>query len=820
MITSLARWCFRNPWLVIAGWVVALFAVFGAVAFVGAAYDAAFEIPDSESRRGFDALDEHFGGFGSGQSGSIVFRSDDGIDDPAIREAMEAMFATVAGFEGVTLSSPYEGVGAATQVSADRTIAYAALSLSVDLDFTETGELGLEMVSLTPDIEALQVEIGGAALAEFEPPATEFIGLAFAVFVLIIAFGSVLAMGLPIGVALAGVGTGIGLITLISNLTTVPDFATTIGAMIGLGVGIDYALFIVSRYREGLHAGQAPEDATVAALDTAGRAVIFAGLAVVISLLGMLLMGLAFISGLGLGAATTVAVTMIASITLLPALLAFAGDRIEVTRWRELAAGASLAIAFLGVGLGLQPLLIGFPLAIILFLPPRFARGLGAALVIGSIGTAVPEIPLRFASRLADAPPEVAFGLAGAGVIALLISLARPLARLVPSRPPKPVDQTLSYRWSRVIQSHPWMALVAGSALLLVLAAPLLSLRLGFSDEGNYPESTTTRQAYDLLADGFGPGFNGPLLITAEVGDPTDQAVLPSLIGALEAAPGVASVGPPFPSDVADPQASAAYLIQVFPDTSPQDEETDALVETLRDDVIPAALDGSTLAVNVTGTVAANIDFSSYLAGRIIIFFAAVLMLSFLLLMAVFRSLLVPLKAVVMNMLSIAAAYGIIIAIFQWGWLGSLFRIDGAPIEPFIPMMMFAIVFGLSMDYEVFLLSRVKEQFDRTGDPVGSVADGLASTAQVITAAAAIMVVVFGSFVFEDDRIIKLFGVGLATAVFLDASVVRMLLVPATMELLGRGNWWLPGRLDRILPVIHVEGGAAQTESEAAGGGD
>ena len=731
--------------------------VFGTVLSVGPAFDGAFEIPASESRRGFDALDTHFGGFGSGQSGSIVFRSEAGIDDSAIREAMETMFAEVAAFEGVSLASPYEGAGAEARVNADRTIAFASLSLAQELDFTETGELGLDMVAISPQLDGLEVEIGGAALAEFAPPESEFIGLSFAVIVLIVAFGSVLAMGLPLGVAVVGVGTGIGLIALISNVTIVPDFATTIGAMIGLGVGIDYALFIVTRYREELHAGLNPEDATVAALNTAGRAVIFAGLTVVISLLGMLLMGLAFISGLGLGAAATVATTMIASITLLPALLGLAGERVEVTRWYALVAAGFVSVALLGVGLslGLPVVLSALVLAIVTF--------------IGG----------RFVPRLKD---------------------------MVPARAPQPPEETVAYRWSRLVQSHPWLSLLIGGAFLTLLAVPLLSLRLGFSDEGNYAETTTTRRAYDLLSDGFGPGFNGPLLVTVEVGQDTDRQALTPLLEALASSEGVASVSPPFPSDPANPEAAGAYLIQLAPTTAPQDEATSALVSSLRDEVIPAAVAGSTLAVNITGTVAANIDFSDYLAGRIVLFFGAVLALSFLLLMAVFRSILVPIKAVVMNMLSIGAAYGVVVAIFQWGWLGSLFGIDGAPIEPFIPMMMFAIVFGLSMDYEVFLLSRVKEEYDRTGDAVGSVADGLASTARVITAAAAIMVVIFGSFVFEDDRIIKLFGVGLATAVLLDATVVRMLLVPATMELLGKSNWWLPAWLDRALPVIHVEG--------------
>ena len=348
-------------------------------------------------------------------------------------------------------------------------------------------------------------------------------------------------------------------------------------------------------------------------------------------------------------------------------------------------------------------------------------------------------------------------------------------------------------------------SLILGSALLLVMALPVLSLRLGFSDESNYSEGTTTRRAYDLLVEGFGPGFNGPLIVTAEVSRAADRAALEPLVAALGSAPGVASVTGPLPSDRSDPSNSAAYLIQVVPTSSPQDEQTSTLVDELRDEVVPSAVAGTGLDVNITGTVAINMDFTDYLAQRIVIFFGAVLALSFLLLMVVFRSILVPIKAVTMNLLSIAAAYGIIVAVFQWGWFGTVLGIEEAPIEPFIPMMMFAIVFGLSMDYEIFLLSRVKEEFDRTGDAVGSVADGLASTARVITAAAAIMVVIFGSFVFEDDRIASLFGLGLAVAILLDATIVRMLLVPATMSLLGERNWWLPGWLQRTLPRISIE---------------
>ena len=596
----------------------------------------------------------------------------------------------------------------------------------------------------------------------FEPPKTEFIGLAFAVIVLILAFGSVLAMGLPIAVALGGVGAGLGLIVILSNVVNIPDFTTFLGAMIGLGVGIDYALFIVTRYREGIHAGRSPREATITAMDTAGRAVIFAGVTVVVSLLGLLLIGIGWVAGLGIGVAVTVLATMITSILLLPALLGFARERVEVTRWRGLIAAGFVAVALFGIGIGI--------------------------------------------------PAVTAVG-AGLAALTLLVSFAvRPLRQQVPHRPPKPVRETLAYRWSRTIQRRPWLWVVAGTLFLLVLAAPVLGLRLGFSDEGNLAEDTYTRQAYDLLAEGFGAGFNGPFIITVVPGDGDSVTAVDTLQQALADTPGVAAVTPAFPNRPAAPEA---YLINLVPTTAPQDAATTELVTTLRDDVIPAAIAGTALDVTVTGTAAANIDFTDFLARRIPVFFAAVLALSFLLLMVVFRSLLVPLKAVVMNILSIAATYGVLVVIFQWGWGADLIGIDTGPIEAIVPLMLFAIIFGLSMDYEVFLLSRVREEYDKTGDSAPAVADGLAKTAQVITAAAAIMVVVFGSFVFEDDRTGKLFGIGFALAVLLDATIVRMLLVPATMELLGDKNWWMPAWLDRIIPKLNVDGPAHDRPRDA-----
>jgi RND superfamily putative drug exporter len=397
----------------------------------------------------------------------------------------------------------------------------------------------------------------------------------------------------------------------------------------------------------------------------------------------------------------------------------------------------------------------------------------------------------------------------------MLASFAvRPLRAEVPRRRSKPVAATFAYRWSRTIQRSPWRWLGAGAIALLVVASPILSLRLGVADEGNYPEDSYTRQAYDLLAEGFGDGFNGPFLVTVVTGPGDSPAAVDALAQALTRSPGVAAVSPPLPDD---PVAPAAFVMTVIPTTAPQDEATSDLVTSLRDEVIPSAVAGTGLDVKVTGVVAANIDLTAFLAGRVLVFFAAVLALSFVLLTMVFRSLLVPVKAVVMNVLSIAATYGLLVAVFQWGWGGQLLGVSGGPIEPFMPMFLFAVVFGLSMDYEVFLLSRVREEYVQTNDAVESVANGLAATAKVITAAAAIMVALFGSFMFEGDRVVKMLGLGLASAVLLDATLVRMLLVPATMELLGARNWWIPAWLDRLIPQLRVEGDGRRPDAPGVG---
>ena len=758
---KLGRFAFRRRWYVLAAWVTALVTVFALVGTIGASSDSSFSIPDSESKSGFDTLDAYFGGAGSGRSGTIIFRADQGVDDPEVVAAMTELFDEVATIEGVTLTSPFSPAGAtlgliATDGPLAGQVAYAQLDLSETLSETEGGEIGAEIAELKPtDVEGLQVEVGGQALGEFEPPESELIGLGFAIIILILSFGSVLAMGLPIGVALFGVGIGAGIITLLSNVMSVPDFAVTLGAMIGIGVGIDYALFIVTRYREGLKAGLDPEQSTVVALDTAGRAVVFAGFTVVISLLGMFIMGLSFINGLATGAAVTVLVTMIASVTLLPALLGFAQRKVEVSRWRGVIAAGLVAMALVGLGLGIQPLLVGVPLAIVVML--------------------------------------ASFAVA-------------PLRKELPPRKEKPLRQTLAYKWSRFVQHRPWPIAIATTLFLLLLSLPVLGLRLGFSDESNFAEDTTTRAAYELTSEAFGPGTNGPLLLTAEVSSPQDFQVLAELTATLEASEGVADVVGPIPN-TGDPTTAEAAIIRLTPTTGPQEEATSDLVNSLRDDVVPSVTDGTEVVVNVSGAVAANIDFSSYLAradpdllrGRALAVVPAV-------------DDGVPLGP--------GAAQG---GHHEHAVDRRCLRHRGRRVR--LGLGRLAVQHGGWADRAVPADDDVRDRLRpldglRGLPPVtrqGGVrphrrSEGLrrrrsCSNRRVITAAAAIMIVVFAGFVLEDNRIIKMFGLGLASAVFLDATFVRMLLVPATMELLGARNWWLPKWLDRILPTLNVEGG-------------
>ena len=528
------------------------------------------------------------------------------------------------------------------------------------------------------------------------------IGLLAAIVVLLIAFGSLVAMGLPIMTALVGVAIALCGVGVIAHGVTTPGFTPQVAAMIGIGVGIDYALFIVTRYRAALHRTGSPEHAVVEAVTTSGRAVVFAGFTVMISVLGMILMGVSFLDGLAVGMSLAVVVAVLAALTLLPALLGFVGftiDRLRVGRHR-----------------------------------PAVREGMW-------------------------------------------------------------------HRWARTVQRYPAPIAIAGFALLAGLALPTLGIRLGTADASNDPAASTAHRAYDLTAQGFGPGANGPILVVADTSSPESARALPHLTSALRATPGVVSV-----TDVhADPAGTAAVLT-VIPSTAPQAAATNQLVHRLRGHVIPEAIRGSGLHVDVGGQTASAIDFTDVLGSRLPVFISAVLALSFLLLLIVFRSILVPLKAVVMNLLSIGAAYGVIVATFQWGWGASVLGVSRAPIDAWVPMLLFAIVFGLSMDYEVFLLSSIREHYDKTGDNASAVTEGLASTARVITAAALIMVFVFGSFVVSDLRALKLIGVGLAVAISVDATIVRVVLVPATMELLGDANWWMPRALRRVIPHLDQDG--------------
>jgi RND superfamily putative drug exporter len=704
----LAHFCYRRRRVVLGSWLVLVIGltVLGTVA--GGVFKVDFSLPGSESQRAFDILDQRGFGDRTGEQSQVVFEAQQGVDDPAVKAVVEDFLTKVtASVDNVAAVSPYTEAGA-RQVAEGRTIAYAELNFA-DRPSSNYVDDAKVVKALRDQIAVpgLRVELGSDIFAEQAFGSSEGIGLLLAVVILLVSFGSLLAMGLPITTALFGILCGTAIVKLVANAMNMPDFTVQAVLMVAIGVGIDYALFIVTRYREALAKGQDPESAVVQALDTAGRAVLFAGTTVIIALLGLLVLNLDTFRGVAVGTSIGVLTTMLGSVTLLPALLGFAGTKID-----------------------------------------KFG------------------LPHR---RRATGEPRATFW----------------------------------FRWSRVVQRRPWPAFVAALVVLLVLAFPVFSLRLGFGDAGNRPTADTTRQAYDLLSKGFGPGFNGPLLLVAETpGGAADVAVLTKLSATLNETPGVQFSGPA----IANADGTAA-IVQVFPTTSPQEKATADLVHHVRDDLVPAAAQGTSVVVEVGGLPAIVDDFSAYTFRMLPVVVGLVLALSFVLLMTVFRSILVPLKAVVMNLLSVGVAYGVMVAVFQWGWGASLFGVGKeGPIEAWAPLMLFAVVFGLSMDYEVFLLSRIKEEYDRTGDNATAVADGLAATARVITAAAAIMVCVFGAFVLGPDRALKLFGFGMAVAVLVDATIVRLILVPATMELLGDRNWWLPGWLDRVLPRIHVEG--------------
>ncbi len=706
ILARLARWAVRHRRLVVVGWIVLLVAVGALGRTAGGDYANDMSVPGTESQKAFDTLRSRFPER-AGDTMQVVVHSPGGVRSPEVEQAVEASRDRISKVPGVVFTtSPYEPPVPA--VSEDGTTAIVNVQFEQRAkDIPRSSVDAVQEAAAPIGDSGAQVEFGGAPLETHTGPSgSEVIGLAAAMVVLLLAFGSLLAMAVPLVVALFALGLGLSLVGLLAALTSIGTVGPVVAAMIGLGVGIDYALLIVTRHREGLASGMAPEDSIPLAMATAGRSVLVAGSTVIVAILSLYLIGIRFVASIGLAATITVATTLVASITLLPAFLGFAGSNLD--RWR---------------------------------------------------------INLLHHHGVEEA-------------------------------------ESWWHRWAIWVQHHRWSTFLASLLVLGVLAIPLFSMRMGTADAGSNPTSSTTRRAYDLVSDGFGPGFNGPLLVTVE--DPggltsgPGKARLDALIGRLRTStPGVEAVAPPTLNDAGD-----TATVPVIPETSPQDRRTEALVHRIRDVVVPETVGDAPTEVHVGGPTAVAIDLADRMAERLPVFMGMILLLSFVLLAVEFRSLFVPFKAALMNLVSIGAAYGAVVAVFQWGWLGSLLGVEPGPVESFAPMMLFAVLFGLSMDYEVFLLSRVREEYLATGDNNRAVAEGIAATARVITAAASVMVVVFASFLLNDQRVVKMFGFGLAFAILVDATLVRLVLVPATMDLAGKANWWMPRWLDRLLPSL------------------
>jgi putative drug exporter of the RND superfamily len=702
LVARVARWCVEHRRRVVIAWIVVLIAALGVSSGVGTRQASDFSLNGTESQQAQDLLERDFP-TRSGDVDQIVFHTlQRRITDPAVRARIAPVLARIARLPHVTaVTSPFTA-GGGRAISRDGRIAFATVTFDEQADALPV-HAAKRVVSMAREARSpnLQVALGGQAIELTRTTSlgtATAIGLAAAIVVLLIAFGSFIAMGLPVVTALLGLGTAFGVIALASQVIDMPDVSSELAAMIGLGVGIDYALFIVTRFRENHRNGDGVPGATVVAMDTAGRAVLFAGTTVILALLGMIVLGLGFLSGLAIASALAVLLTMFATLTALPAMLARVGGRV--------------------------------------------------------------------ARRRGPAPERTGFWA----------------------------------RWARLIHRHPWPAAIAGLAIMLVVATPALSMRTAFADAGNDPAGTTTRKAYDLLAEGFGPGFNGPLEVVVQLPHTGERSALAGIGAALREAPGVASVSAPSVSS-----RGQTALYQVFPRSSPQSGATSDLVKTLRNSVLPPVARGSGATILVGGVTASAVDFTHVISGKLPLFIAVVVGLAALLLLVVFRSFVIPVQAAVMNLLSIGAALGVTVAVFQHGWLGGVVGVAKGPIEPWLPVMLFAIVFGLSMDYEVFLVSRIHEEWRKRGDPARAVVDGVATTGRVITAAATIMICVFLAFVLGPERQVKMFGLSLAAAVFLDAFVIRSLLLPAVLTLLGRTTWAFPARLGRRLPRLAVE---------------
>ncbi|MFF9981709.1 MMPL family transporter [Streptomyces erythrochromogenes] len=737
----------RHPWRVIAAWLVAAtLAVLAAIAFGGRTADS-MTAPGLDSRRAAELI-ERAGTGQEGMTAQVVLTPLDAgatfFDDDGARTALTRLQTEVKRLPHVLGTSDPAGAlgtGGDTAVRGGLVSADGRIAV-VRVQYPDQSRLSTEdldaLVDLGDRLRAelpLRIEMGGNlfyAFSDADGGASELIGLLAAATILFLAFGSLVAAALPIGMAVFGLTIGVATMTVLAGVTDVPTFAPVLGSMVGLGVGIDYALFVLARHREYLARGLDPHEAAGRAVATAGRSVVFAGGVVVVSILGLAVANVPFMTVGGLAVSIVVLIMVAASVTLLPAFLGAAG--------------------------------------------PRLARA-------GRIGRA---LQTRKPGRLARRRDPAAGAAHAAGW----------------------------RRWIGHVSRHPVLYAVGAAGLLLTATLPVLGLRVGLPDDGSLPPSRTERRAYDLVAEGFGPGTNGPLVIAA---DPTgDPGVLDRLVGAVAADPGIAAVAPTHID-----RATGIATLVVFPTTSPQDRATVDTIARLRTDVLPAAIGPGPARAHVGGAAASLSDVGRRTSERLPVLVAAVLAMSFLLLMLVFRSVLVPLKAVLLNLLSIGAAYGIMVAVFQWGWGGALIGLEATvPIVSFIPMFLFAILFGLSMDYEVFLLSRVREEHLRTGDNGTAIVEGVSRTARIITSAALIMVAVFLSFAVAEDPSTKMFGLGLATAIFIDATVVRMVLVPATMTLLGRTNWWLPNWLDRMLPRGPLGAdGTDVTDAESTGEG-
>ena len=722
-MARLARWCFRHRRLVLAGWLLALLLLTAVSRAAGINYATNVTLPNSPSTQALTVLQHDFRS-ASGDSDQIVVEARSGsVMSAPVRPEVEAMLAKVRRLPHVvSVTSPY-GPHGASQVSGDGKIAFATVSFDLQAqDLPSDAVNAVIHAAQAAQGPNLAVALTGQAIENVQPQQSSnstALGVILALIVLGLAFGALFAAITPIMTALVAIGIGYALTGLLSHVLTIVSFAPILGVLIGLGVGIDYALFIVTRHRSGVRAGRSIEDAAVNAVNTAGRAVFFAGLTVVIALLGQFAIGVSFLYGAAAAATVTVALTMLASLTLLPALLGFIGPRVLSRRERR---------------------------------------------------------------RISESGPEAESSTSG-----------------------------LWYRWSRSIERQTGLRAAVSLLGVVVVAIPLFTLQLGLDDAGTDPPTSTTRQAYDLLAKGFGPGFNGPFELVSAIHGPTDEATFSRVLAAASHQPGIVAATPPEVS----PAGTAAVAI-LYPSTAPQAAQTTTLLDQLRNQVVPAAEAGSGLHVLIGGVTALQVDFSTALASKLPAFMAVVVILAFLLLLLVFRSLLIPAMASIMNLLSVGAALGVINAVFAWGWGSSILGFSGTvPVEVFLPVIMFSVLFGLSTDYEVFLVSRIHEQWVRTGDNRVAVTTGQALTGRVITAAASIMILVFLSFVLNASIIIQQFGVGLAAAIIVDAFVVRTVLVPALLHLCGPANWWLPGCLDGWLPTLHLESEAGSARAAA-----